>query len=130
MGIDRSSLPDGMPLPQNVLVLEDQVLIAFDLEECLRHLGVGHVRLTHRIAEALAKIEQMSPDFALLDVWLGKESSFPVARTLKSLGIRFAFLTGYDGELPNEEFAASVRIEKPYTPETLQDGIMRATTQV
>lgn len=109
-------------LPASVLVLEDNIIILLDTEDVLKDLGIALVMTATTAGEALALIERTPPERALLDVDLGIETSFAVAARLASLGIPFAFVTGYgDGHPIPVEFAHVPRVLKPYSPDALLD---------
>lgn len=111
----------GSDLPRCVLVVEDNVILLMDTEEVLRELGVADVLTATSAAEALALVANQPPQFALLDVGLGHETSFDVAMRLQSLGIRFAFVTGYaDSRLLPEQFAHVPCLVKPHSVAALQ----------
>src|SRR5258706_12749034 len=87
---------DGLAaLPNDVLIVEDDPIIALDFEDTVLGFGVKSVRTAGSVAMALALIDQQPPDFALLDVSLIRDKSFAVAERLESLKIRYAFVTGY-----------------------------------
>ena len=111
----------AIAVPSDVLVVEDNIIIALDAEECLISLGVSHVRTAARVKAALNEIKVKLPDYALLDVDLNDETSLPVAMVLQDAGVPFAFTTGY-GDFADcpERFAAVPRLSKPYTSETLE----------
>src|SRR6185312_7908341 len=67
--------------------------------------GVKTARCAASVAHALAMIEERVPDFALLDVGLIRESSFEVAARLATLGVPFAFVTGYGGNRTEGDYA-------------------------
>lgn len=103
-----------------VLILEDNLIIAMDAEAIMERLGAKRVDIASNVRDALRTIEKTAPDFALLDINLGKENSIPVALKLKQLGIPFAFATGYGERAPLPPNLADVRvIQKPYMPEAL-----------
>ena len=108
---------DGMP--NDVLIVEDDPIIALDFEDTLLGFGVKTVRTAQSVARALALIDQQPPDFALL-VGLIREKSFAVAERLDALKIPFAFVSGYgaDARLP-AAFADKPRLPKPYSTEAL-----------
>jgi len=109
---------DGMP--NDVLIVEDDPIIALDFEDTLLGFGVQSVRSAGTVARALALIDQQPPNFALLDVSLISEKSFAVAERLTALNIPFAFVTGYgiDARLP-ANLADKPRLSKPYSTEAL-----------
>ena len=83
---------DGMP--NDVLIVEDDPIIAIDFEDTVLGFGVKAVRTAPTVARALDMIADRPPDFALLDVSLIREKSFAVAERLEALRIPFAFVTG------------------------------------
>ena len=107
---------------KHVLVVEDQMLIAMDLERLLSDAGmmIDGVATSHR--EATAALSKNRPDIAILDVNLGEETSEPIARQLLADGIPFIFATGYGeaGSIPTA-FAGIGVVRKPYD----QDAILR-----
>ena len=116
--MDRAS-SDGMP--GDVLVVEDDPIIALDFEDTILDFGVKTVRIAANVAKALDMIADRPPEFALLDVNLIREKSFAVAERLEALKIPFAFVTGYgaDAALP-AAFAAKPRLPKPCSTDALQ----------
>ena len=109
------------PVPPCVLLVEDNVIIAWDAEETLKRLGVGLVISASSVSQALAAIEKQPPSFALLDVDLGIETSFAVAEQLMRSGIPFAFVTGYGEQIALPAIFADVpKIGKPYSVDTLR----------
>jgi CheY-like chemotaxis protein len=106
-------------LPNDVLIVEDDPILALDLEETLFGLGVRQARSAGSVALALTLVEQRVPDFALLDVGLVREQSFAVAERLVALGIPFAFVTGYGADRVAPEFADRPRLPKPCSTSAL-----------
>lgn len=120
--------PKGMP--SDVLVVEDDPIIALDFEDTILGFGVKTVRTAANVAKALDLIADRPPDFALLDVGLIREKSFAVAERLAALRIPFAFVTGYgaDARLP-AAFAGKPRLAKPYSTDALQALLQEAFTR-
>src|SRR6476469_6031975 len=114
---------DHMPaaLPDDVLIVEDDPIIALDFEDTLLGFGVKTVRTAASVAKALELIADRAPDFALLDVGLVHEKSFAVAERLEAMKIPFVFVTGYgiSGVFP-ATFAHAPTLPKPCSTETLQ----------
>lgn len=117
---------DGMP--GNVLIVEDDPIIALDLEDTILGFGVKTVRTAGNVVKALELIADQAPDFALLDVGLVREKSFAIAERLDALKIPFVFVTGYgaDVSLP-AEFADRPRLPKPCSSEALRAALKRGT---
>ena len=114
---------DGMP--NDVLVVEDDPIIALDFEDTILSFGVKTVRTAANVAKALEMIADQAPDFALLDVGLVREKSFAIAERLDAMKIPFIFVTGYgvDVRLP-AEFAGRMRLPKPFSSEALQTALL------
>src|ERR1700722_1137380 len=90
----KPAFVDGMP--NDVLIVEDDPIIALGLEDTILGFGVEAIRIAASVARALAMIAEREPDFALLDVGLVREKSFAIAERLETLKIPFVFVTGYD----------------------------------
>ena len=110
---------DGMP--GDVLIVEDDPIIALDFEDTILGFGVKGVRTAGNVAKALKMIADRTPDFALLDVGLVREKSFAIAERLDELKIPFIFVTGYgvDVRLP-AALADKPRLPKPYSSDALK----------
>ncbi len=100
----------------SVLIVEDQMLIALDLEAMLADEGLSKVATTNSVKQAMAQIEASPPDLAILDINLGPVNSFAVAEELRKRGTPFLFATGYGegAELP-EAFSGVPIVRKPYS---------------
>lgn len=79
----------------DVLLVEDQSLIAIDTEELLRELGAASVRVAATVFTALRSLKEKRPDCAVLDLNLGNTTSETVALELEKLAIPYVFATGY-----------------------------------
>jgi CheY-like chemotaxis protein len=118
----ESALPNCSPeLPADVLIVEDDPIIAIDFEDRILGFGVKSVRTVASVARALHAIAERAPDFALLDVELVHEKSFAIAERLIALKIPFVFVTGYgvEAHIPLA-FADLPRLQKPCLSEALE----------
>jgi CheY-like chemotaxis protein len=107
-----------------VLVLEDDVLIAMDLDSLLQAAGCTVLGPGPSEAAALDLIENARPYIALVDINLGAGSTFGVADWLAKKKIPFAFLTGYGpGVLPPAHAERPV-FSKPYEASNLARDVM------
>jgi CheY-like chemotaxis protein len=107
--------------PSDVLLVEDNFIIALDTEDMLRQLGVETVRTARSVTRALELIDAGAPDFALLDVNLGDEKCFEIAERLRDLGVPFAFATGYgDNHALPAKFADAPIVPKPYNSDDIE----------
>ena len=112
-----------------VLIVEDQMLIAMDVDSTLADHGVQKIVTTGSAAEALARLRDVEPDVAILDVNLGQGTSIPVAEELRRRGIPFLFATGYaDSAMIPPEFKDVPIVRKPFETASListLEGIFR-----
>jgi CheY-like chemotaxis protein len=124
--MDAISSGRATALPSDVLIVEDDPIIALDFEDTILGLGVTQVRTAGNVAKALDLIADRAPDFALLDVSLIREKSFAVAERLEALQIPFAFVTGYAAgvRLP-AAFARKPRLPKPCPTDALEAVLKR-----
>jgi CheY-like chemotaxis protein len=113
-------------MPNDVLIVEDDPIIALDFEDTISGFGVKTVRTAASVAKALDMIAVRPPDFALLDVGLIREKTFAIAERLDALKIPFVFVTGYgaDVRLP-AELAGKPRLTKPCSSEALEAALRR-----
>jgi CheY-like chemotaxis protein len=120
----QPAFPDGMP--NDVLIVEDDPIIAIDFEDTILGFGVKTVRTAASVARALDLIADRPPDFALLDVGLVREKTFAIAERLDALNIPYVFVTGYgaDVRLP-PALADKPRLPKPYSTDALRAALRR-----
>jgi DNA-binding NtrC family response regulator len=118
---------DGTPaLPDDVLIVEDDPIIALDFEDTILGFGVKTVRTAASVAQALDMIADRAPQFALLDVGLVREKSFAVAERLDALKIPFVFVTGYGAmRMFPAAFAHKPTLPKPYSSDALRALLTR-----
>lgn len=103
-----------------VLVLEDEPIVAFALEDMLFELGFEEVRLAYTLEAALHHLEARVPDIAILDVNIRGQRSYGVADKLKDARIPFIFATGYGRAEHPESLQATPTLTKPYNLEDLK----------
>lgn len=106
------------------LLVEDEPLVALMIEDMLADLGIDVTLSASTLADALAAAEAEF-DFALLDINLRGERSFPAAEALRRRGKPFMFVTGY-GTLGTygTDFDVVV-LQKPFTIADLRAGLLR-----
>ncbi len=108
-----------------ILVVEDSVLLAIELESGLSEAGAEVVGVAATLEEAQAMLA-LTFDVAVLDANLNGESVTPVAAVLASRGVPFIFATGYrDADLTTEAFAAPV-VRKPYNVHQIAAALVQA----
>jgi CheY-like chemotaxis protein len=111
---------------RRILIVEDEVLIAFDLRECLRHAGARSVALAHTLADALPLARKAPLSAAVLDIRLGSDCVAPVAEALAERGIPFLFYSGQASDDPVQAaFPDVLVLNKPTDPEAIVRALGR-----
>jgi len=121
---------DSLLIGKRCLVLDDEFLIALDIQQTLEFAGAAQVACVATVAEALALLRD-SPDFdiAVLDVKLSSpdRDSLAIAALLAAKGTPFVFLTGMRvDDVHAKRFPQAPVIEKPYNATALLDAVHRA----
>jgi len=115
---------DYQGLPTDVLIVEDDAIIALDFEDTVRGFGVKSVRTAGSVTRALELIADRAPDFALLDIGLVSGNSFAVAERLHALQIPFVFITGYSRDIPLPSVLnGTSMLPKPCTSDALEAAL-------
>jgi DNA-directed RNA polymerase specialized sigma24 family protein len=113
----------------DVLIIEDEPMIAMDLESIVEGLGhrVTGVARTH--AEAVKAADQHKPGLVLADIQLADGSSGldAVNEMLGSFAVPVIFITAYpDRLLTGERPEPAFLITKPYQPDTVKAIVSQA----
>lgn len=119
-------------LRPRALIVEDEIVIALDLENAMADLGYDVCALapSQRSARAVAMEEE--PDLALVDVCLdGGREGIETARWLREVcGISIIFVTACDDEATAERIRERVPgapvLAKPIYRDGLADAVARA----
>jgi CheY-like chemotaxis protein len=110
-----------------VLLVEDEILIAMDLEEWLTNLGFEVVGPFKRNSDAIAALDGGGIDFAVLDYVLADEKCDELADRLTRLGVPYVFLTGSHELLVNEGRYDAPILEKPISRVELTEAFAMIT---
>jgi two-component system, response regulator PdtaR len=94
--VPHGQKPPPRPDGRLVLVVEDEFLIAMDLELLLRRHGWRVLGPAATVAEALRLLRSETPDVALLDINLRGEPVTPVAEELRARGVPLVLASAYD----------------------------------
>jgi DNA-binding response OmpR family regulator len=108
-----------------VLLVEDEVMVAMYIEDILGDLGCQVVCAATNLDQALALARARVVDFAVLDINLGGNMSFPVADVLRERKIPFLFVSGYSSAGLLDGYRNEVRLRKPFRVHELANAIER-----
>jgi CheY-like chemotaxis protein len=113
---------------RRVLVVEDEMMVAWLLEDLLAELGYVIVGPAASVNQALAMIETEPADVAVLDVNLNGEMSYPIADALAARGVPFVFVTGYAKDRMLDGYRCFPILQKPFHRSELRDTLAKLLT--
>jgi CheY-like chemotaxis protein len=108
---------------RRVLVVEDEVMVSWVLEDMLAELGCEVVGPAAWVAQALAIVDAETIDLAVLDVNLNGKKSFAVADALVARGVPFVFSTGYNNDGIPDTYKVYPMLQKPYGTANLSSAL-------
>lgn len=115
-----------MTTEKTVLIVEDEGIIAMDIEYELSDRGWKAVATVGTIEAALAALDEHLPDLAVLDVNLRGATSFELAQTLRDKGVAVVFLSGNSvNDLP-ETMQDCAFVQKPVNFDRLDSALGEA----
>ena len=109
---------------KKVLIVEDEFLVAMMIADMLSDLGHDVIGTATNLAAAVQKSSSLPVDFAVLDVNLNGELSYPAADALAARGIPFLFATGYSSKGLQERYMSVPRLQKPFDIRTLERAVL------
>ena len=113
----------------NVLIVEDDFIVAFDMQTLLEEQGAQVAGPATNLDEARALIAREGErlQIAVLDVNINGQYVFPIAEDLRRAGIPFVFATAYadDDRLFPDELREMPRLAKPVLPNVLIGHLKR-----
>ena len=127
--IDQAGHALSTQLCANILVIEDEPVVALDLQDLLEELGHKVVALARTRGEAVRAAREFRPDLILSDIKLadGSTGLDAINEILPACETPVIFVTGFPeqlltGRLPEPAFL----IRKPFTPEAVKAAVSQA----
>lgn len=103
----------------DVLIVEDELLIAMELEDTLRRAGFHVCACVGALEKALVAARIANFDVAVLDCNLRGESVAPVAAVLEEMCKPFVFVSGYGRAYLPSHYGGRPLVQKPFEPSVL-----------
>src|SRR5215813_2090194 len=104
---------------RRILLIEDDPLLAMDVESCLTAAGYCVVDSVATTTDALRVIEGQRLDLVVLDLNLGSEMAFALQDVLAERQIPFVILTGHSPAMIEPRHRNRPFLQKPYVAATL-----------
>jgi CheY-like chemotaxis protein len=121
--LERALSPVGL----NVFVVEDEALVALNLEDMLADIGCRVLGPAMRLNAALEMVrEGLDADIAILDVNIAGHPVYPLAEALRDRGMPIVFATGYGRSGLPDIWQDCPVLQKPYTTDDVLASIRRA----
>lgn len=110
--------------PLSVLIVEDETLVALNLQMILEDLGHTVIGPVFNLADLEALLENpIGADVAILDVNVGGQEIFPYAERVAEAGASIVFATGYGASGVEGRWSDCLVIPKPYTDAHIEEGL-------
>lgn len=116
-----------MLVGKRCLVVDDELLIALDIQQELETAGAKEVVCAGGVADALQALHSAPFHLVILDVQLGRagDSGMEIAQALARAGIPFIFLTGGRADAADIAAFAVPVVEKPFLPALLMAAVAK-----
>ena len=113
-----------MEQPKRILLIEDEFLVAEEMSEEIRDLGVEVIGPFASIDEAVEALQSRDDiDGALIDINLNGVCAYPVADELLARDVPFAFTTVYDHASIADRYGQIPYVNKPVAAHVLKQTI-------
>jgi two-component system, response regulator PdtaR len=114
--------------PLRILIVEDEILIALELESVLQDAGHTVVQIAASSREAVDCGSKLKPDLAFVDIHLADgPTGVDVARRLREIGVAVLFMTANAKRIPDDYAGAEGVISKPYTERGVREALQYVT---
>jgi DNA-binding response OmpR family regulator len=107
-----------------ILIVEDEIFIAMDLEQCLGDFGYEEIFVATSCSQAHLWLEANTPAAAILDISLKDGSCAALAGTLADRQVPFIVSSGMSEQAAEEVFRLGRWLSKPYQPEALHEALL------
>jgi len=108
---------------KNILVVEDEPMIAMLFEDYLDMLGYRCIACVETVDDALEACDKGGFDAVILDVHLGSQLAWPVAEWLQMRDTPFVIASGGTGEGVPPSLANVPILEKPFNIQSFEAAI-------
>ncbi len=116
---------------KSVLIIEDEIFVALDLQMTFEEAGWDVAGPYASIEQSMLYLKNNSPTCAILDVRLIDGEVFPVADLLASRNIPFVFHSGHaDGRKLTQQYQGAAFCQKPCLPNRLVDELKKLSELV
>ena len=108
------------------MIVDDEVIVALDLEYMLTDLGHCVVETSNRVERGIEIARHGNIDMAILDINVRGVLSFPIAEILRDRGVPVIFASGYGQRGLISEFRDAHILTKPFDLDGLAQMVAKA----
>lgn len=117
---------DAPPVGLRFMIVDDEILVALDLECMLIDLGHSVVATANRVEQGMEIARHGDFDMAILDINVRGDLSFPIATILRDRGVPVIFASGYGPKGLIAGFFDAHVLTKPFATFGLAQTVARA----
>lgn len=110
---------------KRILIIEDEPLVALDLQDTLESAGAVVVAMIASVADALNVVKSERLDAAVLDGNLHGNPVDEIAAALTRSNVPFVFISGYGRESLPRGFGSAPLLNKPFSSSALLEVTTR-----
>jgi hypothetical protein len=103
-----------------ILIVEDEALIAIELETIVLELGCECIGPVIEFEEGVRSAKTVDADCAIINLIVGGKLAYPIAEALDERGIPFGFASGVSQTAILPKWADRPFLDKPYNLDTVQ----------
>ena len=123
---DISSSVSSSVLPDSVLIIEDNLIIAMDIQKKLQNNGVKEAGIAGSLKAAEAYLQHARPDIIVSDVHLGNDTTLSFLEAAITTGIPCIIISGYGEDLQKSAMLKDVPVlTKPVTDKLLLETLRK-----
>jgi two-component SAPR family response regulator len=110
-------------MPLKVLIVEDEIIIALELEAIVADVAEASCIMSFSVAQAKSVLRNEHVDLALLDIDMRNDRTFDVARILLREHVPYAFVSSMPRDEVPEELRDVPFVRKPFHPAEIERAV-------
>lgn len=112
-------------MPIKIFIVEDEPLVALEIEEALTKAGCVVTGMAHTVEKALAALQCAALDAVILDANLKGETAEPIVQQLKIKAVPFVLVSGYQRDQLGFKEENAPLVVKPFVAEELVSALRK-----
>lgn len=110
---------------QEAIIVEDSLVIALDMQKKLKRMHIESVSIAGSLETARQSFERRTPELALFDVHLGRETTFELIEEVRRNGVPVIIISGYGEDLILPDTLRDIPVlTKPVSDSALTEALV------